>query len=190
MKRFVRIRSKILQMLVLTSFIVISQPSNAHLLGIAWTDIGNHTVRFYAEIAHDGLTDVAGGSLQIGPWASRQLYQWTGIVNDTTFEELGIEGMAYWDGYDQYGTLTEAHRATHDVAPGTYGNFFYVDVPNFVTGEYILSAESCCSAADRPLSYTYLNAYISVPEPSVLVLFAIGLLLLAFTHGKFRRRGN
>ncbi len=102
-------------------------------------------MRFYAETAHDGVTDVGGGALQIGYWSERVYYEWTGIINDVTFEELGIDGM------------------------------------------YVLTAESRYTALDRPISYTYLTSYIHVPEPSVLILFAMGLLLM-LVHGIVRRR--
>lgn len=164
--------------IALTSLLLVSHASSAHLLGIAWKDLGNHTVRFYAETAHTGVTEVGGGALQIGPWSTREYHEWTGLVTGATFEELAIDGMAYWDFDDANSTLNEGNYSTHAVAPGTYGNFFFVDVPDFVSGEYLLTAESRSTALDRPVSYTYLTARISVPEPPIFVLLAMGLLMV------------
>jgi hypothetical protein len=149
-------------------------------MGLSWKDVGDNTVRFYAETAHDGVTDPQDASLMIGPWATRIYYEFAGIINGTTFEELGIDDMAYWSLDDPSTTLTPSNYDAHSSGPGTYGNFFYVDVPNFVSGEYLLTVESPKTAIGRPAAYSYLTARISVPEPSVFMLLATGLLLLFF----------
>ena len=183
------IRPKLQYLAICSLLFGVSLTSNAHMLGYAWKDMGNNTVRFYAEIAHDGITEAQGGQLQVGPWGTAQLHAWAGVINDVTFEELGIDDMAYWDPYDERSTIIEEHYATHAVAPGTYGNFFYVDVPDFVSGNYLLSAISA-NAYDRPISWSYLDVYIHVPEPPVLALFGGGLLLLLIQKYNGRRKSH
>jgi hypothetical protein len=184
---------RVVQVLTLALFTALPFTSHAHLLGLAWNDIGNNTVRFYGETAHDlaamGLTeesDTFGGGLQIGPFADHQDYVWTGIEIGATFEELGIDGYAYWDYLDDRTTIGDYHPDSHRGGPGSSGDFFFVDVENFVSGDYILQAFNT-RAVERPVSWTYLHASIavqdsqeeevsSVPEPSSIALLGLGLL--------------
>ncbi len=193
--------NKVLSALGFMALLLNSAPSNAHLLGIAWNDMGNSTVRFYAEVAHDlgeepwytGDTDsldIYLGSLQIGPWATREYHDWSGVVTDTTFAELGIDDWAYWDYTDEHSTIRDYHPDSHRGGPESMGDFFFVDVHDFVTGDYLLTGQDA-GALTRPVSYNYLNAHIalheptSVPEPSGIALIGAGLAGLVITR---RRR--
>ena len=185
MKNIFDIPNKALQLFVLTALIFISMPSNAHLVGISWVDMGDNTVRFYGETAHDGYDEVAGGALAIGPWSTRELYYWTDAITDTTLADLNVDGMAYWDpdGEESIVSGTDYYDA-HTGGAGYYNYFFFVDVTNFYTGDYLLQAEGGDgTAVDRRLGNDYLNAYIEVasaevPEPPVFVLFGMGLLAM------------
>lgn len=196
MKLINGITGKTLRFVSFLALFSISMPNNAHVLGIAWNDIGNSTIRFYGEVAHDltsyGFTEESatlGGGLQVGPWATRQEYIWTGIEIGATFEELGIDDYAYWDYTDDRSTILDYHPDSHRAGPGSSGNFWFVDVPNFASGDYVLSLFDT-SALERPVSWNYLNAHITVPEPQTYLLFAIGLLALLKRHNSSNKVGG
>jgi hypothetical protein len=186
--------NKMLQALAISALLLAPLSSNAHILGLSWDDLGNNTVRFYGEVAHDltamGFTEdspTMGGGLLIGPWATRQYHAWTGIRIGTTFAELGIDGYSYWDYTDNRSTIGDYHPDSHREGPESSGDFFFVDVNNFVSGDYLLQGFNT-NAVERPVSWNYLDVHIdvqepqddpvvsSVPEPSIAALFGIGLI--------------
>ena len=179
MNKYAKLNGSIIQLIVLVALFSVSLSSNAHIVGLSWKDIGDNTVRFYGETAHGDIDQVYGGAVQTGPWSIRENFYWTDWTNNTTLAELGVDGMAYWDpdgpesivaGTDYY----EPHVGGADY----FGDFFYVDVANFFTGDYLLTLESCCAPVDRRLGNDYLSAYIKVPEPPVFALFGMGLLAM------------
>ena len=183
MKNIINMPSKTLQLIVLTTLFFISLPSSAHIIGISWTDIGNETIRFYGETAHEGYEEPQGGALAIGPWSTRDLYYWTDTITDQTLADLNVDGMAYWDPDGEDSTVAgKDYYYAHTGDAGTYNNFFYLDVANFFTGEYLLQLEQGDGPVDRAMGWDYLTVFIDVaidvPEPPAFALFGIGLLAM------------
>ena len=183
MKKFINIPCKTLQLIVLTVLITTSLPSSAHIVGISWADIGNETVRFYGETAHEGYEEAQGGLLRIGPWSSADLHYWTGAITDQTLTDLNVDGMAYWDPDGEFSTVAgKDYYNAHTGGAGAYNNFFYLDVANFTSGEYLLQLDQGWGPVDRAIATSYLTAVIevatNVPEPPVFALFGIGLLAM------------
>jgi len=193
MKKHIGVRGKIFQLLALAILFSVSPQSNAHVMGISWTDIGENTIRFYAETAHSDPEGPAGGSLRIGLQdglrEDRTTHEWTGVVLDTTFDELGIDNMTYWDPDDPTSLLDEWNYDSHSGSPGSYGDFYYVDVQNFTSGDYVFSLiGSHDNAYDRRLADVYLTGTVNVPEPPIMALFGVGLLAVFML--RFYRRDN
>ncbi len=189
MKRITGLNGTLSKLFAMMVFIGVSLPSNAHIIGISWNDIGNNTIRFYGETAHGDLSSVGGGALQIGPWANQEFHDWTGWVNNATFADLGIDGYAYWSPDDPNTLLHAANYSAHSAGMESYGDFYYLDVPNFESGQYLLTAISRYTALDRQLANSYLVGDISVPEPPIFALFGAGLLGV-FLQRRFRRSDN
>ncbi len=198
MKKNYNIHIRVLQLIVLTALVFTSLPVYAHIIGISWKDMGNQTVRFYGETAHDVSTiteamteeGASAGSLMFGPWATREYYSWAGVIDDATLAELDVDGMAYWDPDGADSIISDADSYDfHTAGAGGYNQFFYLDITNFSSGEYLLQLErGTMGAISSRLGNDYLTANISVPEPATIAILSIGLVGMAGAEVRRRRK--
>lgn len=150
----------------------LSMQASAHLIYFAYDDLGNGTVDFYAQHYH-GISEVTGSGFKFTDSTNPANFYtaiWNDTIANTSISSLAASFSQSWD-------LTIGHPTYND---SYTGNWLVARGVSLSNGTYNVSTVSP-TVVDTPWSalpqITVSN--VTVPEPSTLAIFALGLIGLA-----------
>lgn len=180
--------------------------ANAHLIAFGWDDLDNGTIEMYGQHWHGDQSSAFSdnGGVRIGLWdnalsagnqntASWQLFQWTSFINNmggNTAQNDALVSAGTLDGYAiDVGNWRNdsSHNDWFKTSPLVLGN-----------GSWgVFTGTACCAdTMTTPIQITLTGissvqsgtgpGSVSVPEPSTLAIFALGMIGL--TSRRFKKK--
>ncbi len=160
-------------------FAMLSTSANAHLIYFGYSDNGDGTVDYFGQHYH-GSSESTGSGLTFTNTANPAVF-FTGLWNDVLLNKSV---------FDMTGTLTQGWDLAigHSTYNDSYaGQWLIARNISLINGVYQVSATNptVVDTAWSSLPAVTVSGVTSVPEPTTLAIFALGLA--GFATRRFRK---